>query len=60
MDFTTNATVTALSAWSVWVDTAVNSEIMSVKRAHQQIENFYAVTLALNLLCTGKDELWTE
>ena len=57
--WTTNAVATALSVWSEWTITAVSSEMVSLKRAQQEIEFFYTITLALNLLCTGKDELWT-
>ena len=57
MDFITDSTVTAFSVTSVWAVTGDGSELTAMTEGHVQVDYFYAITLALNLLCTGKDEL---
>ena len=57
MDLITNSTVTALSVSSVWTITGGGSELTAMTEGHVQVDYFYAITLALNLLCTGKDGL---
>ena len=60
MDLNTDSTATALSASSTWAITLPKSELVAVKGARELIDYFYAITLLLNLLCSGKDELRTE
>ena len=61
MDLITNSTpATAFSASSIWAVTGAGSELVAVAEGHEQVDYLFAITLALNLLCTGKDELPTE
>ena len=58
MDFITNTTpATALCASSIWTITRTGLELSAVVEGHEQVDDFLAITLSLNLLCTGKDEL---
>lgn len=54
MNPVTNPVTPALFARSAWNIAQSNSKNIAVKGQHRQFNYFYAVTLALNILCTSK------
>ena len=54
MDPVTNHATTALCARAAWAETIIKSKNLAVKGSHNQSNYFYAVTLTLNVFCTGK------